>query len=301
MNILITGGTGLIGSALKQSLQKKGHQITIVSRNPQQIVPGVRLISWDLDRLIAELEVSDAIVNLAGASLAGNNPITMRWTKARKEEIIYSRIKAGETLCIALEKTQKKPEVLIQASAIGYYGNLGKDQVDESSIAGSDFLAQVCQSWEASTSRVEELGVRRIVARIGLVLSEKGGLMPLLSLPYRLFLGGPIGSGKQIMSWIHITDLINSLEHFLENTNTQGIYNITAAQPVTNQEFSAIMSRSLNKPDWLHLPSFALKITLGEAATLALDGREVLPGRLLESGFQYQFSQLPEALDDLLN
>ena len=301
MNILITGGTGLIGTALKESLQEKGHQITIVSRNPQQIVPGARLISWDLDPLITELEGTDAVVNLAGASLAGNNPLDMRWTKIRRREIINSRIKAGETLCVALEKAQQKPEILIQASAIGYYGNIGKDQVDESDLAGSDFLARVCQSWEASTSRAEELGVRRIIARIGLVLSDKGGLLPLLSLPFRLFLGGPMGSGEQFMSWIHIADLVKSLEHFLENANTQGIYNITTPEPVTNRGFAAEMGRSLNKPNWLPIPGFAMKLALGKAATLALDGREVLPGRLLESGFQYQFSQLPQALDDLLD
>ena len=301
MNILITGGTGLIGTALRESLQEKGHQITIVSRNPQQIVPGVRLISWDLDPLITELEGTDAVVNLAGASLSGNNPLDMRWTKTRRREIINSRIKAGETLCVAIEKAQKKPEILIQASAIGYYGNIGKDQVDESGLAGSDFLAKVCQSWEASTSRAEELGVRRIIARIGLVLSDKGGLLPLLSLPFRLFLGGPMGSGEQFMSWIHIADLVKSLEHFLENANTQGIYNITTPEPVTNRGFAAEMGRSLNKPNWLPIPGFAMKLALGKAATLALDGREVLPGRLLESGFQYQFSQLPQALDDLLD
>ncbi len=301
MNILITGGTGLIGTALRKSLQQKGHQITVISRNTQQIIPGVKLNSWDLETLIAELEDTDAIVNLAGESLAGSNPLSMRWTEARKEKIINSRIKSGEILSSALEKVQKKPEVLIQASAIGYYGNRGIDQVDESSLAGSDFLAQVCLFWEASTSKAGELGIRRIIARIGLVLSNQGGLLPLLSLPFRLFLGGRFGSGEQFMSWIHIADLVKSLEYFLENANTQGIYNLTAPEPVTNREFAAEMGASLNKPDWLAIPSFAPKLALGEAATLALDGREVLPGRLLESGFQYQFNQLPQALDDLLN
>jgi len=300
MKILITGGTGLIGTALGESLQKEGHQITIVSRNPHQIVPGVRLISWDLDQLTTELEDTEAVVNLAGESLAGSNPITMRWTKTRKEEIINSRIRAGQILCAALEKAQMKPEIFIQASAIGYYGNIGKDIVDESGLAGSDFLAQVCQTWEASTAKVEELGVRRIIARIGLVLSDKGGLLPLLSLPVRFFLGGTIGTGKQFMSWIHFADLVKSLEHFLENPNTQGIYNITAPEPVTNRRFAAEISSSLNKPNWLPIPGFAMKLALGEAATLALDGREVLPGRILESGFQYRFSQLPQALEDLI-
>jgi len=299
MKILITGGTGLIGTAMQESLQKKGHQITIVSRNPLQTIPGVSFISWDLDPLTRELEDTDAVVNLAGASLAGSNPVTIRWTKNRREEIINSRTRAGDILCTALEKTHKKPEILIQASAIGYYGNIGKEQVDESSAVGSDFLAQVCQSWEASTARAEELGVRRIIARIGLVLSDKGGLLPLLSLPFRLLIGGTIGSGEQFMSWIHIADLVKSLEHFLENANTQGIYNITAPEPVTNRVFAAEVGRSLNKPIWLPIPGFAMKLVLGKAATLALDGREVLPGRLLESGFQYQFSQLPQALDDL--
>jgi len=299
MKIIITGGTGLIGTALSQSLQKKGHQITIVSRNPQQLLPGVRIISWDLNPLINELENSDAVVNLAGASLAGKNPLNMRWTKVRKAEIINSRVKAGNHLSTALEQATHLPEILIQTSAIGYYGNTGLDPMDEYSTPGKDFLSEVCQSWESSTSSVEELGIRRIIARIGLVLSSKGGLLPLLSLPFQFYIGGRIGTGQQIMSWIHITDLVNCLEYFLLNKQMQGVYNITAPKPVTNQEFVTILSRSLNKPAWLPIPSFAFKMAFGEASTLALDGREVLPLRLLETGYRWQFDRLDQAIKDL--
>ena len=301
MQILITGGTGLIGTALRQSLQNNGHQVVIVSRSTQQILPGVKIISWDLENLISEIETTDVVVNLAGASLAGKNPLSMRWTKNRKTEIISSRTQAGSILSTALEQATHKPEVLIQASAIGFYGNHGEDQVHENNPPGNDFLASVCQSWEKSTSSVEELGTRRVIARIGLVLSREGGLLPLLSLPFRLFLGGKIGAGRQTMSWIHIADLVKSLEFFIENPQTQGVYNITAPKAVTNQEFTSQVSSTLNRPTWFSIPSFLLKLTLGEAATLALDGREVLPKRLLEAGFQFQFNQLSTALDDLFN
>jgi uncharacterized protein len=299
MKILITGGTGLIGTALRQSLQEKGHQVIIVSRNPQQRITGTKIIPWDLEILKSELGSTHAVVNLAGSSLAGKNPLTMRWTKSRKAEIITSRIQAGTTLNTALENTSPKPEVLIQASAIGYYGNQGKEQVDENSLAGNDFLAEVCQSWEKSTLGVEEQGIRRVIARIGLVLSREGGLLPLLSLPFQFFLGGKVGTGKQTMSWIHIADLVKSLEYFIENPTTQGVYNITAPCPVTNQEFGSQLSSTLNRPSWLPIPSFLLKIMFGEAATLALDGREVLPKRLTEAGYQHQYNQLSAALKAL--
>jgi uncharacterized protein (TIGR01777 family) len=299
MNILITGGTGLIGSALSQSLVKKSHHVTILSRNPQQIIPGIRLVSWEPRTLITEIEKADAVVNLAGESLAGSNPLAMRWTTTRKSKIINSRIDVGQALSTALEKAQRKPDLIIQASAIGYYGTQGENPADESSSSGADFLAQVCQSWEASTQKAEELGIRRIIARIGLVLSNNGGLLPLLSLPFRLFVGGPVGTGQQYMSWIHIADLVNSLEYFLENRQTRGIYNLSAPHPVTNREFASALSTALNRPTWLPLPGAVLKLALGEAATLALDGREVLPGRLLESDFQFRFGILAQALDNL--
>ena len=299
MNILITGGTGLVGNALIRSLKNKGHQITVVSRDPQKTLPGARVISWNLQDLSSEIDSSNAVINLAGSSLAGKNPLVMRWTKTRKAEIISSRIQAGSILSTALEKAAHKPEVLIQASAIGYYGNRGEDQVSENSPPGDDFLASVCQSWEKSTSSVEELGIRRIIMRIGLVLSPAGGLLPLLSLPFRFYIGGTIGTGKQIMSWIHITDLVKSIEYFIENPQTQGIYNITAPKPVTNQEFTAQLSSTLNRPAWFSIPSFLLKLTFGEAATLALDGREVAPNRLLAAGYQFRYNQLSTAVDDL--
>ena len=251
--------------------------------------------------MISEIKSTDVVVNLAGASLAGKNPLSMRWTKNRKTEIISSRIQAGSILSNALEQATHKPEVLIQASAIGFYGNHGENQVTENSPPGNDFLASVCQPWEKSTSNVEELGIRRVIPRIGLVLSSEGGLLPLLSLPFKMYIGGKIGTGRQIMSWIHITDLVKSLEYFIENPQTQGVYNITAPEAVTNQEFASQVSSTLNRPTWFSIPSFLLKLTLGEAATLALDGREVLPKRLLEAGFQFQFNQLSTALDDLFN
>ena len=299
MKILITGGTGLIGKALTHTLTQKGHQVTIVSRSPQRELSGVRLVSWDSDSLVKELEDTDAVINLAGASISGSNPLSMRWTEKRKSLIASSRIQAGELLLQALQRSTRKPEILIQASAIGYYGNQGSQPVDENSPPGKDFLADVCQTWENSTAGVEELGVRRIVTRLGLVLSRDGGLLPLLALPYKFYLGGTIGNGLQPMSWIHIDDVVNSFMYFIDNPSTQGIFNLTAPSPVQNKIFSKTLGKALNRPSWFTIPTWALRIMLGEASTLAVDGREVLPRRLLEAGFNFNFNEIDRALTDL--
>ncbi|MCJ7714930.1 MAG: TIGR01777 family oxidoreductase, partial [Anaerolineales bacterium] len=236
---------------------------------------------------------------LAGTNIAGSNPLQMRWTPNRKKQILTSRVIAGEKLTAAIQLAVVKPEVLIQASAVGYYGHTGSDPVDETNFPGADFLADVCQQWEDSTSPVESLGVRRVITRIGLVLSPEGGLLPLLSLPFRIYLGGKIGSGKQGMSWVHIHDVVNSIQFLVENLQAQGAYNLTAPNPVINQQFAQSLGKSLRKPAWFPVPEFILKFALGESATLALDGRQVFPKRLLEAGYQFEYSSLQPALDNI--
>jgi len=299
MKILMTGGTGLIGSALTASLKKDGYQISVVSRTPDRVGAGLNAISWDLDKITQEINTSNIVINLAGESIAGASPLSMRWTDSRKIRIRSSRTQAGKILLQAIQQSTRRPEILIQASAIGYYGNLGEQPAVESTPPGTDFLAEICQSWEDSTSGVEQLGVRRIVTRFGLVLSRDGGLLPLLALPFFFNLGGPLGSGIQPMSWIHIADVIQSYRYFINNASTHGVYNLTAPTPVQNRIFSTALARSLNRSCWLKIPASILRSALGEASTLALDGREVLPRRLLESGFNFQFKLIDNALKNL--
>lgn len=300
MNILIAGGTGLIGSALAESLLSDGHQVSIVSRDPDKVGKMYRPVAWDESSLVEELSRTDAVINLAGASLAGENPLQMRWTPKRKQVIISSRLTVGMKLLQAISKLDRKPEVFLQASAIGFYGNIGVGPADEKSLSGNDFLANVCRDWETSTAEIEGLGVRRLVIRIGLVLSRSGGLLPLLTLPFRLFVGGRIGSGNQYLSWIHIQDIVESIKFLIDDPKHQGIYNLSAPNPVTNREFSLVLGKALHRPRWLPVPAAAMKLILGEAATLALDGRPVYPTNLTKSGYNFQFPDLGSCLNDLV-
>jgi len=301
MKILLAGGTGLIGSALIGSITQNEDQVALISRSPAELNPELNPIPWELDRISQVMESTDVVINLAGASIAGSSPLSMRWTPKRKSLIKSSRIKAGEMLTRAIQNSSHKPELFIQASAIGYYGNQGNQPADESTFSGDDFLADVCKDWEESTSAVEELGVRRVITRLGLVLSTSGGLLPLLSLPFKFYLGGPLGSGKQPMSWIHIEDVVQAYHYFIQHPTTQGTYNLTAPTPVDNLTFSTAIGKTLNRPDWLKVPANAVKLTLGEASTLALEGREVLPKRLLEAGYEFKFNLIDKALINLFH
>lgn len=300
MKIIIAGGTGLIGSALAESLLSDGHEVGIISRSPSRIQHKYFPVSWDDSSLHKGLAGADAVINLAGASLAGDNPLKMRWTTPRKQAIISSRQTAGLKLTDAIRSLDQKPEVFVQASAIGYYGNQGFDPADEFSGAGSDFLADVCREWETSSADLDQLGLRRLVLRIGLVLSHSGGLLPLLALPFRFFIGGKIGSGSQYLSWIHIQDIVDSIKFLIADHKLQGIYNLSAPNPETNHRFSQLLGKTLSRPSWLPVPSPVLKIALGEASTLALDGRPVHPTRLLEAGYQFSYTELEKCLRDLL-
>lgn len=300
MKVVMAGGTGLIGSALAKSLISDGHEVSIISRHPATVQRPYHALSWDESSLIEGLEGSDAVINLAGASLAGSNPLNMRWTPKRKQDIISSRINGSKKLLDAIRKLDNKPETFLQASAIGYYGNQGRAPADEATPSGDDFLAEVCRVWEASSADLEALGVRRLVARIGLVLSPSGGLLPLLSLPFKLFVGGRIGSGAQYFSWIDIQDVVDSITYLIEDPIYQGVYNLTAPNPETNRAFAAQLAATLRRPSWLPLPGFVFKLALGEAATLALDGRPVYPNRLLKAGYSFRFPQLEESLNHLL-
>jgi len=306
MHIIITGGSGLIGRALTVSFAADGHDVTILSRNPTGVVglpAGVNVAQWDgktAEGWGALVEKTDAIVNLAGESIAGKGLIPSRWTAARKDEIRQSRLDAGDAVMAALESAAHLPSVLVQASAIGFYGVHGDEMLDSSSTPADDFLARLCLDWEASTGKAEALSVRRVIIRTGLLLSIAGGVLPLLAMPFRFYAGGVVGSGEQYYSWIHYMDEIAAIRFLIENENTSGAYNLTAPQPVTAREFAREIGQVLHKPSVMPVPAFAMRAALGEVSTLALEGQRVLPKRLLDAGFRFHYAGLEKALRDLL-
>lgn len=301
MRVIITGGSGFIGQALTKNLLKNKHEVNIISRNPGHLTKlpvGVTATHWD--DLPYPMEGADAVVNLAGASIGGDSPLNVRWSDKRKAHILESRVNSGRRISEAIAKAKDKPEILIQSSAVGFYGAQGDELIDEKHPNGVDFLANVCRDWEDSTKEVEAMGVRRAVVRTGIVFSAKGGLFPFLKLPFSLFVGGKIGSGKQYLSWIHIDDVLSVIRFLIENKNTQGVYNMVAPHPVSNSEFTRMLAKGLKRPALLPVPAFALRFGLGEASTLTLDGQRVVPTRLLESGYAFRYETLALALPALL-
>ena len=299
MFVLIMGGSGLIGSAFASEMLAAGHRVTILTRRPEQVIPpeGVEICGWDGRTplgLVEQVEQADAVVNLIGENIGGG-----LWTAERKRRILESRLQAGQLLVEAVRRAKKRPSVILQASAVGYYGNL-TEPVTESSPAGSDYMADVVVRWEASSQPLESLGLRRIILRSGVVLHPREGILPRFLLPIRLFAGGPMGSGRQGVSWIHIQDEVRAMRFLLEDPAAQGIYNLSAPTPVSNAEFCRAVARTIGRPYWIPAPAFALRLLLGEMSALVLDGQYVLPARLSAAGFQFLYPQLEGALKDLL-
>jgi len=296
LNILISGGSGFLGSALTRSLVSDGHKVSILTRDRARVPSsaGVQAVVWDGRSSRGWLDVfssMDAVVNLAGDTI-GRWP----WTAERKKRIQESRVQAGLAMTEAFDRASTRPPVLIQASGIGYYGPLGSRQVAESERPGNDFIAQVAVAWENSTSEVDALpGVRRAIIRTSIVLDTQKGILPLMSLSVRLFAGGPLGSGQQGVSWIHIDDEIRAIRFLIENQSARGAFNLSAPQPVSNAEFFRSLAKELGRPYWLPAPAFAMKLALGEMSTLLLDGQYALPKRLLDLGFQFNHERVETA------
>jgi uncharacterized protein (TIGR01777 family) len=301
MRIIITGGTGLIGSALATNLANDGHEVILLSRSPERaawLPSGVRAERWDGRTATGWgplADGADAIVNLAGESIASG-----RWTGERKRRIRESRINAGQAVVEAVETAVKKPDVVIQFSAVGYYGVHRDEEITESTPAGNDYLAGVAVEWENSTAQVETLGVRRATIRTGVVLSKKGGALPQMLLPFKLFAGGSLGSGKQWLPWIHIADQVSAIRFLIENRRASGPFNLCAPNPLTNAEFARIVGRVIGRPAIMPTPAFALRLVFGEMATVLLDGQRQVPKRLIELGFAFRFPSAEAALRDLL-
>ena len=297
MNVLITGGTGLIGYALQESLFRQQHQSTIVTRFPEKAAPrfpeGTHIYRSVMD--IPESQRIDAVVNLAGAQIVGK-----RWTSARKKMIWNSRVAFTQHLVRWLSDREQKPEVLVNGSAIGFYGDCGEQSVDEHHRMGEDFGARLCSAWEDEARKAESFGVRVCLARTGLVLSNQGGMLHQMLLPFRMGLGSKIGSGRQWMSWNHNSDQIAALELLLNHRNLSGPFNLTAPGAVTNDTFTSTLARVIHRPRLFTAPQFAIRIALGEASELLLGGQRVVPKRLLDNGHSFQFPSLEPALRALL-
>lgn len=295
MNALIAGGSGFLGTALRNSLREDGYQVYVLSRRASA---DTHQLQWDgktttgWGDMINDMQI---VVNLTGYGLEH-----WPWTRRRKQRFLDSRVLPGRALVASIQNAKRRPRVFLQASGINRYGLRGTDVADESTPPGDDFLARLTVPWEDATLPVEQLGVRRVIARSAVVLSSRGGMFPLMVFPTRLFFGGKFGDGQQGVPWIHLTDHIRALRFLLENDNAHGPFNLIAPQPTSGAEFMRAVARVLRRPYWFHVPRSLLRLALGEMSVLLTEGRYVQPKRLIELGFPFQFGQLESALEDLL-
>ncbi|WP_066056413.1 TIGR01777 family oxidoreductase [Robertmurraya korlensis] len=298
MRIAISGGTGFVGKALCDSLRADGHDLFILTRKPQNgYQKGVTYVEWLTEGSDAakELKAIDVFINLAGESINSG-----RWTESRKARILNSRVTATHEVVAILKRLTQKPKLLINASAIGFYGTSTNATFTEANEkAGDDFLAQTVQKWEASTLEAIELGVRTVFARFGVILDKNEGALPRIALPYRFFAGGSVGSGEQWISWIHITDVVNGIRHVIDSTDLVGPVNFCAPEAVKMSTFGKTLGSVLKRPHWMPAPSFALRLLLGEMSMLLLEGQKVVPEKLVKSGFRFTYPTLRDALHNI--
>ncbi|SHN28533.1 TIGR01777 family oxidoreductase [Gracilibacillus kekensis] len=297
MNIAITGGTGFVGEHLTKALTSRGDVVYILTRSPKKYINTsfVKYVGWLSDESQPENELPelDGIINLAGDSLFGY------WTKTKKDKIYQSRINATYAIDKLIANLENKPKVLINASAVGYFGTSDeKTFTEQSQEQGNDFLAEVTDAWEKTAMQIRSHNVRTVLARFGVILGEEGAL-PLMSLPFRFLVGGKIGSGNQWVSWIHIDDVVGMLLFALDHPKIENVLHLTAPNPVRNKELSASLAHVLNRPNWFPTPSFLLKAGLGEMSILIVDGQKVLPEKALEFGYKFNYSTIDEALKEI--
>jgi uncharacterized protein len=301
MNYLIIGGTGYIGRNLVKKLITEGQNIFVHTRDKDKAFDifgkQVVLVNWDdlkHNPLNLKQEAIDCVINLAGESLSAH-----RWSPKTKSKITNSRINSTRKIIDAIEKKILNPKVLINASAIGYYGSNNSDILNEKSPSGNDFLAKVCRQWEAEAIKAEQYGVRVVMIRTGIVLGKEGALKKMLP-PYKYYVGGSLGNGKQWMSWIHIDDLVNIYINAFKDNNFMQAVNATAPNAVTMKEFSQTLGNILHRPSILKVPSFIIKTFLGEMSDIVLKGQRVFPEKLIINTFVFRYSQLEDALKDIL-
>ena len=306
MKVAVAGATGFVGSRLVERLNAEGHSVIVFTRNvtkaeqafPNSAYPSLGIVAYNPTQSGAwqeKIAGCDGVVNLAGEAIAET-----RWTPERKQSLMDSRKITTQKLVEAIASANPKPSVLVNASAIGFYGTSETATFDENSVAGNDFLAEVCQTWESEASKVKESGVRLVILRLGIVLGMGGALGKMLT-PFKLFAGGPIGSGNQWFSWIHRDDLVSLILRTLTRPEMEGVFNATAPQPVRMAEMTTTLGQVMNRPSWLPVPSFALEAMLGDGAKVVLEGQEVLPKHTLADGFEYQYPTIKAALEEILS
>jgi uncharacterized protein (TIGR01777 family) len=300
--VLIAGGSGLIGRALAAELVAAGREVVVLSRSPESAASSghgaVRTVGWDGRTpagWLAELEGAAAVVNLAGENVGDG-----RWTAARKRRLASSRLEPTAAIAAAIAAARRRPAVLLQGSAVGFYGDRGEEPLDERSRPGRGFLPELCEAWEAASAPVEELGVRRALLRSAVVLARRGGALPKMARPFRLGLGAPLGSGAQRFPWIHLDDEVGAIRFLLERSELAGPFNLAAPETPTQRELSRALARALRRPLWPGVPRPVLRLLFGEMADVLLASQRVAPARLLEAGFVHRRPELGPALVDLL-
>lgn len=293
MKLLITGGTGFIGRSVCKQLIDNGHHVVVLTRQSsyRSDRPELSYLSWDASSWQHAIASCDAIINLAGEPIAAK-----RWSPRQKLLIRESRIQAVRRIHRTLAVLSHRPSVVINASAVGYYGSRDDQELSEQSEAGTGFLAKTCQDWEQETQRLEQLNIRVVRLRIGLVLGSGGGALSKMIPPFRLYLGGPLGSGKQWVSWIHRDDVVGLIDWALANDSVRGSINATAPNPVTMKEFCRQLGATIHRPSWFPVPGFILRVLLGEMSELLLSGQRVIPKAALAGGYSFRYPELLLAL-----
>ena len=299
MRVTVTGATGLIGAKLVEDLQRRGDEVTVLSRSPDKAEGqlGVDAVAWDPESgpaPAAALEGRDAVVHLAG------EPVAQRWNDEVKERIRRSRELGTRNLVEGIKLADPRPAALISSSAVGFYGPHGDERLDEDTRPGSDFLAEVVVIWEREADRAAELGLRVVKVRTGVVLDSEGGALKTMLTPFKLGVGGPVASGDQYMPWIHVDDVVGILSRAVHDESWSGAVNATAPEPVTNKAFSKALGSALHRPALAPVPAFAIKLLYGEMATIVVNGQRALPRRTQELGYTFAHPDLDEALRSAL-
>jgi len=300
MKVVIAGGSGFLGSPLSWTWAEEGHDVRVLTRGlpPGQAQhesgtgsPGITRVGWAADgtsgQLASEISGASAVINLAGESIGGR-----RWTTVRKQALRDSRILATRSLATAIAESAAPPATFISGSAVGYYGDRGADPLTEDSTPGTDFLARLCVEWEAEAQRAARDGVRLVTIRTGLVLDRSEGVLKQMMRPFRFFAGGPLGTGRQYMPWVHRHDWVEMVRWLVETPTVEGPVNITAPHPVTNAEFARALGRALRRPAFVPAPGFAMKIALGEMADAALAGQRALPAKAQRAGYHFRYPEI---------
>lgn len=304
MRVFITGGTGLVGTRLKKRLLERGDEVVILTRRPNAVEKEKNVTAVVGDPMTPgswadAIQNADAVVNLVGEGI-----FNKRWSPEFKETLIKSRVDSTRNVSAALAKNPKKsdgsPKVLVSASAIGYYGPHGGEMLTENSPPGTDMMAKLCVDWEAATSEAKNAGVRVALLRVGVVLDKNGGALAKMLPPFKMFVGGPVGDGKQYMSWIHHDDLVGEILYALDHAHVAGPLNGTAPNPVTNREFSTALGTVLGRPSFMPTPAFMLRLALGEVADVVTKGQRVIPKAPMDAGYKFRFTDVESALKDVL-